>query len=123
MLLLLGSIVTTMVSSHHQTCCKESAVSFSFNRAYSIMINKDDLTKKNARMKQALEEDGYQHCVKSVRIWSYSSPYFHVFGLNLEIYKVSIRIQTKCVKIRSRITPTTDTFYTVQESMISKIFK
>ena len=107
--LLLRSIVTTMVSSHHQICCKESVVSFSFNRAYSIMINKDDLTKKNARMKQVLKEDGYQHCVKNVRIWSYSSPYFHVFGLNSEICEVSLRIQTKCVKIRSRITPTTDT--------------
>ena len=74
-------------------------------------------------MKQVLKEDGHQHCVKNVRIWSYSSPYFHVFGLNSEIYEVSLCIQTKCVKIRSRITPTTDTFGTVQESMISKIFK
>ena len=123
MVLLLGSIVINMVSSHDQTCCKENVLSFSFNRAYSIMVNKDDLTKKNARMKQVLKEDGYQHCVKNVRIWSYSSPYFHVFGLNSEIYEVSLRIQTKCVKIRSRITPTTDTFGTVQESMISKIFK
>ena len=22
------------------------------------------------------------HCVKSVRIWSYSDPYFHAIGLN-----------------------------------------
>ena len=29
-------------SSHHQTSCNESVVSCSFNRAYSIINNKDD---------------------------------------------------------------------------------
>ena len=33
-------------NSHHQTSCKESVVSSLFNTAYSIIINKDDLTKK-----------------------------------------------------------------------------
>ena len=28
------------------------------------------------------------HCVKSVRIWSYSAPYFPAFGLNTERYSV-----------------------------------
>ena len=46
-------------SSHHQTSCKESVVSSLFNRAYSI-INKDDLNKENARIKQVLKENGYQ---------------------------------------------------------------
>ena len=32
-------------SSHHQTSCKESAVSSLFNTAYSITTNKDDLHK------------------------------------------------------------------------------
>ena len=32
-------------SSHHQTSCKESVVSSLFNRAYSIMTNKDELHK------------------------------------------------------------------------------
>ena len=36
-------------SSHHQTSCKESVVSCLFNRAYSIITNKDDLDKENAR--------------------------------------------------------------------------
>ena len=27
---------------------------------------------------------GAVHCVKSVRIWSYSSPYFSAFGLNTD---------------------------------------
>ena len=40
-------------SSHHQTSCNESVVSYLFNRAYSITTNKDDLHKKNnARIKQ-----------------------------------------------------------------------
>ena len=32
------------------------------------------------------------HCVKSVRIQSYSSPYFPAFGLNTKRYGVSLRI-------------------------------
>ena len=47
------------------------------------------------------------HCVKSVRIQSYSGPYFPAFGLN------SLRIQSECGKIRTRITPNKDTFCTV----------
>ena len=46
--------------SRHQTSCKESFVSSLFNRAYSIIANKDDLTKENARIKQVLKENGYQ---------------------------------------------------------------
>ena len=37
-------------SSHHQTSCKESFVSSLFNRAYSIITNKDDLHKENTRI-------------------------------------------------------------------------
>ena len=47
-------------SSHHQTSCKESVVSSLFNRAYSIITNKDDLDKENTRIKQVLKENGYQ---------------------------------------------------------------
>ena len=53
------------------------------------------------------------HCVKSVRIRSYSDPYFPVFGLNTERYSVSLRIQSEWEKTRTRITPNTDTFYAV----------
>ena len=53
------------------------------------------------------------NCVKSVRIRSYSGPYFPTFGLNMERYRVSLRIQSKCGKIRTRITPITDTLYAV----------
>ena len=50
-------------SSHHQTSSKESVVSSLFNRAYSIITNKDDLHKENARIKQVLKENGYQESI------------------------------------------------------------
>ena len=53
------------------------------------------------------------HCVKSVRIQSYSGPYFPTFGLNKERYGISPRIQAKWGKKRTRIIPNTDSFYAV----------
>ena len=53
------------------------------------------------------------HCVKNVRIRSYSGPHFPAFGRNTERYGVTLRIHSKCGKMRTRITPNTDTFYTV----------
>ena len=47
------------------------------------------------------------------RVWSYLCPYFSAFGLNTERNSVSLRIQSECGKIRTRITPDTDTFYAV----------
>ena len=47
-------------SSHHQTSCKKSVISSLFNTAYSIITNKDDLHKENSRIKQVLQENGYQ---------------------------------------------------------------
>ena len=52
-------------SSHHQASCKESVVSSLFNRTYSIMTNKDDLTKENTRIMQVLKENGYQEGIIS----------------------------------------------------------
>ena len=51
------------------------------------------------------------HCANSSRIRSYSVPYFPKFGLNTERYFVYLRIQSECGKIRTRITPNTDTLY------------
>ena len=45
---------------HHETSCKESVVSSLFNTAYSIITNKDDLQKENARIKQVLKGNGYR---------------------------------------------------------------
>ena len=52
-------------SSHHQTSSKENVVSSMFNGAYSIITNKDNLHKENARMKQMLKENGYQESIIS----------------------------------------------------------
>ena len=52
-------------------------------------------------------------CVKSVRIWSFSSSYFPAFGLNTERCGVSLRVQSECRKMRTRETPNTDTFHGV----------
>ena len=51
------------------------------------------------------------HCVKSVHIRSCSVPYFPAFGLNTERFRASLRIQSKCGKRRTRITPNTNTFH------------
>ena len=53
------------------------------------------------------------YCVKSARIWSYSGPHFPAFGLDMERYSLSLRIQSESGKMRTRITPNTDTFHAV----------
>ena len=53
------------------------------------------------------------HCVKSVRIRSYSGPHFLAFELNTDRYGVSLHIQSECGKMRTRITPNMDTFHAV----------
>ena len=52
----------------------------------------------------------YNQCVKSVRIRGYSGPHFPAFGLNTEKYGVSLRIQSECGKMWSRITTHMETF-------------
>ena len=49
-----------------------------------------------------INHDDNKHCVKSVHIRSFSSPYFPAFGLNTERYGVSLRIQSECEKIQTR---------------------
>ena len=57
--------------------------------------------------------------IKSVRIRNYSGRHFPTFGLNTERYSVSLRIQSECVKMQTRITPNTDTFYAVSPSSLN----
>ena len=52
-------------SSHHQIVCKKSVVSSLYNRAYSIITNKEDLNKENVSIKQVPEENGYQESIIS----------------------------------------------------------
>ena len=53
----------------------------------------------------------HSHCVKSV--WVYFGPPFLEFGLNTGRDGVSLRIQSKCRKMRTRITPNWDVFHAV----------
>ena len=57
------------------------------------------------------EEISITHCVKSVHSRNFSGPYFSVFGLNTDSYGVSLRIQSKCGKIRTRKFTNTGTFH------------
>ena len=47
----------------------------------------------------------------------YSGPHFPTFGLNTDRYSVSLSIQSKCGKIRTRITPKMDTFNAVSNDV------
>ena len=53
------------------------------------------------------------YCAKS-----FSGPYFPAFGPKMERYGVSLCIQPKCGKIRTRKSPNTDTFSAVHISVI-----
>ena len=57
--------------------------------------------------------------MKSACIRSYSGPHFSSFGLNTERFSVSLRIQSDCEKMRTRITPNTDAFYAVNLARLS----
>ena len=54
-----------------------------------------------------------KHCVKLVRIWHFSSPYFLLLRLNTDIYFVDLRIY-ECGKLQTRNTSNTDTSYLVE---------
>ena len=60
--------------------------------------------------------DIFFHYVKSVRIRSFSGPYFPAFGVKMVRYSVSLRIQYKREKMRTRKTSNTDTFHVVNNS-------
>ena len=60
------------------------------------------------------------HYIKSVRTRSCSDPYFPAFGLNTERYEVSLHIYSKCRKIRTSVTPNTDTFHAVLQILSFK---
>ena len=84
-----------------------------FEHAISGWITTNNHAPLHLRQKTNLVK--YQHCVKSVRIRSFSDPNFPAFGLNTGTYSVSFRIQSKCGKIQTRKITNTDTFHTVQE--------
>ena len=52
-------------SCHHQRSCKESVVFSVFNTSHSIITNKDDLTKENAKINKVLRANGCQEIIIS----------------------------------------------------------
>ena len=59
-------------------------------------------------------EPAAQRCTAwKVSVFGVSGPYFPAFGLITEIYRENLRIQTEFGKIRTKKTPTADTFYGV----------
>ena len=98
------SIHTTMLWSY-----------FNFSFESQFKIHHDEYVRLNKLNQYAFPKLFFPnsfklHCVKSARIRSYSGPYFPTFRLNTERYRVFLRIQSKCGKIRSRIIPNTNTF-------------
>ena len=61
-----------------------------------------------------------KHCVKSVRIWSYSGPHFPAFEPNTERCGVPLRIQSECGKMPTKITPNADNFHAVKSVSLRK---
>ena len=72
---------------------------------------------------EELLDDFNYHYMKSVRIRSFSSPHFPAFGLNTERCGISLPIQSECGKIRTRKTPSADTFHAVYTYGESDSFK
>ena len=72
------------------------------------------LTKKRCLFKKVL-----RNCKRISNLWSIvcnylSGPYFRAFGLNAETYRVNLRIQPKCGKIKTRKTSALETFHVLQ---------
>ena len=61
------------------------------------------------------------HCVKSVCVRSWCE-LFPAFGLNMDTYRVSLRIHSECGEIRVRSTPNTITFHAVDVSTSLRYF-
>ena len=63
------------------------------------------------------------HCVKGACTRSFSGPHSPAFGLNIERYSVSLRIQSECAKKQTRQTPNTYMFAPLKFTGSFKIFK
>ena len=92
-----------------QICTLHTSSGFSRQKP-NIKVNN-----KNTRKSDSLQscQEKHLHCVKIVRIRSFSVLHLRAFRLNTEICEVNLRIQSECVKIWTRNTPNTDTFHAV----------
>ena len=57
----------------------------------------------------------YIHCIKSIRIRSYSDPYFSAFRLNMERYRVKYKI------LQSKYNNTAKLLFTDTDSLVYEI--
>ena len=78
--------------------------------AYNSVTSDDKNIEENDNIDDQVSVWLAYHCVKSVRILSFSGPYFPAFGLNTDKYFLSLCIQSK---YGTRNTPNTDTFHSV----------
>ena len=93
--------------------CSNQQIFFKFLMDIFRLDTKDSFQDCHDHFKFITFFQMHKHCVKSVCIRSYFGPHFPAFGLNTERYFVSLSIQSGCRKMRTRITPNTDTFYAV----------
>ena len=89
---------------------QKSGITYAFSHNYA-KIKVDSYNSKLQNVVILIRSVLNKHCVKSACIRSYSGSYFPAFELNTERYGISLRIQSECGKIWTRITPNTDTFH------------
>ena len=77
--------------------------SFLYATSKVIKTEEDNWYRSPLSIRQVKHRIINHYCVKSVCIRSYSGPYFPAFGLNTEKYRVALRIQCECEKIRTKI--------------------
>ena len=104
---------------NHKNSRKTEVKNIFWNIVCNFFVHEDE---QGATLDNGLPQEtefvakiGSYHCIKNVHIRSYSGPNFPAFGLNRERYGVSLRIQSICGKIRTRITPNVDAFYQVYD--------
>ena len=91
-------------------------VILTLNQNFKVYPTCNTRLKRRITVNEALNQVSFhQHLSlrKNSPRLEFSGPYFPTFRLNTERYSVSLRIQSKCRKIRTRITPNTDTFHAV----------
>ena len=109
---------------YHWRCCdvfigNVENISLLFLVSLLLFLNKQQLAGYENSFKLICDRyndkvlNSNMHCMKSVRIRSFSCPYFPAFRLNTARYSVSPYFRIESGKIQTRKTPNTHTFYAV----------
>ena len=80
-----------------------------YGEFYLMFVVSEDVDGNSVHQLQVRVSFGL-HCVKSVRIRSFSSSFFPTLELDAERYSLSLSIQSECRNIRTRKSLNTDTF-------------